>query len=457
MANVVKDFAQLISQSKDKKTGPYDTQAVVKRIEGNTVWVSIPGGIDETPIEKTINCTAGDKVQVRVSGGKAWITGNASAPPTDDTTAIKADTTATKAQVMAIDAKETADAVEGIAVNASTNASNALHIAEGTNEHFWHDSTGAHITEVTQDEWNDPGDPNYHSGGNTLITTQGMAIRNGLSELATFSANGAKLGVDGYPQTILTTNTINIQTKEGVSGFSVDTSGVTSTETRQVNIGEVLYSTESATYDLSGITPGTSVTFNVDLFGQGYYETATITIGTSSSGNTQGGDVEYDYAYDAGANEMTITAAYGEDLYVSFYRYNVSTYKPLVILNGVININGNTLSDYVVDEGTASGWLYRKWSSGKIELWTNDTKTVSCTSAFASTGAYYSGAQTYNLPTTLGINSITQYYGSGAPGNQGWIMIASASTTSLSWRAYNRTSNSSCSVTLNFYVVGTYA
>ena len=129
MANVAKDFAQLISQSKSNKTGPYDTQATVKRVEGNTVWVSIPGGVDETPIDKTVNCTAGDKVQVRVSGGRAWITGNASAPPTDDATAIKARTTANEAQVLAVDAKETADAVEGIAQAAQHSADTAAHAA----------------------------------------------------------------------------------------------------------------------------------------------------------------------------------------------------------------------------------------------------------------------------------------------------------------------------------------
>ena len=129
MANVAKDFAQLISQSKSNKAGPYDTQATVKRVEGNTVWVSIPGGIDETPIDKTVNCTAGDKVQVRVSGGRAWITGNASAPPTDDTTAIKARTTANEAQVLAVDAKETADAVEDIAQAAQHSADTAATAA----------------------------------------------------------------------------------------------------------------------------------------------------------------------------------------------------------------------------------------------------------------------------------------------------------------------------------------
>lgn len=129
MANVAKDFAQLISQSKSNKTGPYDTQATVKRVEGNTVWVSIPGGVDETPIDKTVNCSAGDKVQVRVSGGKAWITGNASAPPTDDKTANEAKTKAVVAETTAIDAKETADAVEGIAQAAQASATTAANAA----------------------------------------------------------------------------------------------------------------------------------------------------------------------------------------------------------------------------------------------------------------------------------------------------------------------------------------
>lgn len=222
MANVAKDFAQLISQSKSNKTGPYDTQATVKRVEGNTVWVSIPGGVDETPIDKTVNCTAGDKVQVRVSGGRAWITGNASAPPTDDKRANEAKTTAENAQVMAVDAKETAEAVESVAVNANTTATTAQHIAEGVNEHFWHDNTGAHVTEVTQEEWNEPTDPNYHSGGNTLITTQGMAIRNGLTNLAEFGASGARVGrVDTDDSIEIANNAIKF-CHEGLSYASIE-------------------------------------------------------------------------------------------------------------------------------------------------------------------------------------------------------------------------------------------
>lgn len=97
MSNVAKDLAKLIAQSTEKKVGPYDTKAVVKRVEGNTVWVAIPGGVDETPISRTIDCSKGDTVQVRVSGGTAWITGNVTDPPTSNKKAEQALNKATKA------------------------------------------------------------------------------------------------------------------------------------------------------------------------------------------------------------------------------------------------------------------------------------------------------------------------------------------------------------------------
>ena len=76
--------------NKKPKTSSYDTTATVKRVKGNTAWVHIPGGIDETPVKMTVNAQVGDTVQVRVGGGRAWLTGNATAPPTDDKTAYRA-------------------------------------------------------------------------------------------------------------------------------------------------------------------------------------------------------------------------------------------------------------------------------------------------------------------------------------------------------------------------------
>lgn len=93
---LVKQFAETLKEA-NKRTEPYDTPAEVVRIEGNTAWVHIPGGVDETPVQLTVNAEEGDIVQVRVGGGTAWIVGNATAPPTDDKTAVAAQATAEEA------------------------------------------------------------------------------------------------------------------------------------------------------------------------------------------------------------------------------------------------------------------------------------------------------------------------------------------------------------------------
>ena len=89
LKQIQKDLVEALGASKPKTSG-YDTEATVIRTEGQTAWVHIPGGIDETPVAMTINSKRGDKVRVRVSGGSAWLIGNDSAPPTDDRKAIEA-------------------------------------------------------------------------------------------------------------------------------------------------------------------------------------------------------------------------------------------------------------------------------------------------------------------------------------------------------------------------------
>lgn len=102
--------SEIINALKEKnKPQPYDTQATVTRIEGNTAWVAIPGGVDETPVQRTINAKTGDVVQVRVSGGTAFLVGNGTAPPTDDTRAVMAEQTAENAFKSALAASEAAD------------------------------------------------------------------------------------------------------------------------------------------------------------------------------------------------------------------------------------------------------------------------------------------------------------------------------------------------------------
>lgn len=83
----LKQLVESIKQSGTPKTSAFDTTAEVTRVENGTAWVHIPGGVRETPVKLTINAKAGDTVQVRVSGGRAFMVGNASAPPTDNTVA----------------------------------------------------------------------------------------------------------------------------------------------------------------------------------------------------------------------------------------------------------------------------------------------------------------------------------------------------------------------------------
>ncbi len=79
---------------------------------------------------------------------------------------------------------------------AQTTANDAKSIADNTNQYFWFTSsgtdTGAHISEKTQAQF--IASP---SGGNLLARSNGIAVRDGLTELATFSANGININQSG--------------------------------------------------------------------------------------------------------------------------------------------------------------------------------------------------------------------------------------------------------------------
>ena len=112
-----KKLYKTLSEKEDKQPKPADDQATVTKIDGDIVWVKIPGGIDETPVRRTVSAKPGDVVQVRRSGGRAWITGNATNPPTDDTQANIATRMATGAEKLSeIAAKAAADAQESAGV-----------------------------------------------------------------------------------------------------------------------------------------------------------------------------------------------------------------------------------------------------------------------------------------------------------------------------------------------------
>ena len=168
MNEFVKEIASTMKQSKTKA---YDTVAKVLRVDEKTAYVHIDGGANETPAQMAINCKAGDSVKIRVSGGRAWLTGNLTSPPTDDTAANEANKTATKVKKSYENFKyateENFNSQEGKISEAAKVATNFIKYINGL---------GLMVGDMRGDTL----------GQNTLLDSNGMAVRNGRNEIVRF-------------------------------------------------------------------------------------------------------------------------------------------------------------------------------------------------------------------------------------------------------------------------------
>ena len=131
MDKLASELKTLITESDNRKPVAYDTTAQVVRVEDDTLWVHIPGGVDETPVRKTISAKVGDNIQLRIADGSAWTTGNDTRPPTDDAMAIVADGKATDAQAQAASATNSANEAQLQADRAKAIADRVNDIAQG--------------------------------------------------------------------------------------------------------------------------------------------------------------------------------------------------------------------------------------------------------------------------------------------------------------------------------------
>lgn len=80
------------------------------------------------------------------------------------------------------------DRMRALANSAKTVADAAQAVAEAVNQHFFADTNGIHVTEVTQEEWGES-----PTGANVLINSIGQLFRDGLNNLLTLTTeNGAR-------------------------------------------------------------------------------------------------------------------------------------------------------------------------------------------------------------------------------------------------------------------------
>lgn len=87
-----------------------------------------------------------------------------------------------------------------LAASVESIAQEAKSVAEATGQHFWPDTDGVHVTEVTQDEWSDSTSSGYHSGANVLLNALGQLFRDGLNNILAI-VSGTDPGVAIYDGT----------------------------------------------------------------------------------------------------------------------------------------------------------------------------------------------------------------------------------------------------------------
>lgn len=233
MNEFVKEIA---SAMKESKTKAYDTVAKVLRVDEKTAYVHIDGGADETPAQMAINCKTGDSVKIRVSGGKAWLTGNLTSPPTDDTAANEANKTATKVKKSHEDFKyateENFNSQEGKILEAAKVATNFMKYINGL---------GLIVGDMRGDTL----------GQNALLDSNGMAVRNGRNEIVRFGI-----------APIVITNTDGDKTYEG-SGSVMQSNRNIVVSTQQTNPDDIHGGGKAALelyYDKTKDTTGLSLT-----------------------------------------------------------------------------------------------------------------------------------------------------------------------------------------------------
>ena len=202
MNEFVKEIASAMKQSKTKA---YDTVAKVLRVDEKTAYVHIDGGADETPAQMAINCKSGDTVKIRVSGGKAWLTGNLTSPPTDDTAAEKVKQSHERFK-------------KGTAKNFGLQNEKIINAAKtATNFIDYIDGVGLIVGDMRKNTLKQ----------NTLLDAYGMAVRNGNSEIVRFGT-----------APIVITNTDGDKTYEG-SGSVMQSNRNIVVSTQQTNPDDI--------------------------------------------------------------------------------------------------------------------------------------------------------------------------------------------------------------------------
>ena len=155
----------------------------------------------------------------------------------------------------------------------------AQAIAEATGQHFWHDSNGAHVTEVTADQW-----AQSQTGHNILVNSLGILLRKALNYIAawtgsalsfydgdgnaaanvtaSFGSAGAQIGKTGESHIEMDYRSMRLIDKDGIEYFEVED---LRDSTGEASISETWTGDGTAThFTLTYLATDTSYSVSVD-------------------------------------------------------------------------------------------------------------------------------------------------------------------------------------------------
>ena len=312
MAGLRLDFSAIRELGKaiagTTETRQQTKKAVVREITDGGAVVEIAGSGVLTPVESSAaTYSVGDVVTVSNRGGKLHIDGDVSAPSVGAGYVRK---TVQPVAEAAATAQATADSGVKAGADAQKVADEAKAAAAATNQHFWTDTNGVHVTEQTQEEWQ-----TEQTGGNILINSLGLLLRKALNNLvsitasatAFFDGNGneaenitARFGVDGAQigkssgtHTTITDGSYRVNDGELTPLEFSRTSQQWVDDDPQYLLGDYMAQQPSATYSLcfNGNTPSTAVPNGGFASGKTYYwcidggRAVKFTMPTASGGN----------------------------------------------------------------------------------------------------------------------------------------------------------------------------
>lgn len=140
------------------------------------------------------------------------------------------------------------------------------------------------------------------------------------------------------------------------------------------------------------------------------------------------------------------------DLYRAGDTYGVgigALYDPNIAAR--LQIDGQGLDDYVIEQGTSGIWTYRKWHSGKAECWGRVDKTLAVNTAYGN--GYYNGSVLSVAPPAGLFSDDPDVWGQVRPYNAQiyGFSLASVQKTSIAYYITSDKSQSSGHVYISLY------